>query len=155
MCSSTAVLHANQVTSPCDCLVYANAAKSGEVVDAGSLIDTLRPARVVPVVMALLPADQTAGLTIGNGAGVALVNGLVMGRLEKLSYDDQQTSRVGLFPLIRSTTSSTADQQMAQATISLPEDIDASLIGTPALVAIRSNPLPRLLSGLYALQASL
>jgi biotin carboxyl carrier protein len=152
---STAVRHANQVTSPCDCLVYANAAKSGEVVEAGSLIDTLRPARVVPVVMALLPADQTAGLTIGNAAGVALVNGLVMGRLEKLSYDDQQTSRVGLFPLIRSTTSSTADQQMAQATISLPEDIDVSLIGTPALVAIRSNPLPRLLSGLYALQASL
>jgi hypothetical protein len=152
---STAVRHANQVTSPCDCLVYANAAKSGEVVDAGSLIDTLRPARVVAVVMALLPADQTAGLTIGNAAGVALVNGLVMGRLEKLSYYDQQTSRVGLFPLIRSTTSSTADQQMAQATISLPEGIDASLIGTPALVAIRSNPLPRLLSGLYALQASL
>jgi hypothetical protein len=44
---------------------------------------------------------------------------------------------------------------MAQATISLPEDINTSLIGTPALVAIRSNPLPRLLSGLYALQASL
>ena len=152
---SIAMRQANQVTSPCDCLVYATANKSGEVVEAGSLIYTLRPARVAPVVIALLPADQTAGLTIGNAAGVSLVNGLVMGRLEKLSYDDQQTSRVGLFPLVRSTTASTADQQMVQATISVPDGVDASLIGTPALVAIRSNPLPRVLSGLYALRASL
>jgi len=152
---SIAMRQANQVTSPCDCLVYATANKSGEVVEVGSLIYTLRPARVAPVVIALLPADQTAGLTIGNAAGVSLVNGLVMGRLEKLSYDDQQTSRVGLFPLVRSTAASTADQQMAQATISVPDDVDASLIGTPALVAIRSNPLPRVLSGLYALRASL
>ena len=68
---STAMSQANQVTSPCDCLVYANATKSGEVVEAGSLIYTLRPARVVPVVVALLPPDQTAGLTIGNAAGLA------------------------------------------------------------------------------------
>ena len=86
---------------------------------------------------------------------VSLVNGLVMGRLEKLSYDDQQTSRVGLFPLTRSTTASMVEQRMVQATISLPDAVDASLIGTPAAVAIRSNPLPRFLSRLYALQASL
>ena len=107
------------------------------------------------MVMALLPAEQTAGLTIGNAAGVTLVNGLVVGRLERLSYDDQQTSRVGLFPLVRRNAGSTADQQMAQATISLPGGLDASLIGTPAQVAIRSNPLPRVLSGFYALLASL
>jgi len=151
---SNAMSQANQVISPCDCLVYATATKSGEVVEAGNLVYTLRPARVVPVVMALLPADQTAGLAIGNAASVSLVNGLVIGRLEKLSYDDQQTSRVGLFPLVRGATS-TADMSMAQATISLPDGVDASLIGTPAMIAIRSNPLPRLLSGLYALQASL
>ena len=125
------------------------------MVEAGTLIYTLRPTRVVPVVMALIPADQTAGLTIGNTASISLVNGLVTGRLENLSYDDQQTSRVGLFPLIRGTTASTADQQMAQATISLRDSVDASLIGTPAQVAIRSNPVPRALCGFYALLASL
>lgn len=150
-----AVGEANQVTSPCDCLVYGTAAKGGEVVEAGALVYTLRSASVVPVVVALISADQTEGLTIGNSASVSLVNGLVAGRLEKLSYDDQQTSRVGLFPLVRSTTASTAEQQMAQATISLRDDIDASLIGTPAQVAIRSNPLPRAISGLYALLVSL
>jgi biotin carboxyl carrier protein len=147
--------HANQVVSPCDCLVYATLTKSGDVVEVGTLIYTLRPDHVVPVVMALIPAGQTPGLTIGNTASVALVTGLVTGRLEKLSYDDQQTSRVGLFPLVRSTTASTADQQMAQATIYMRDDVDASLIGTPAQVAIRSNPLPRALSGFYALLASL
>ncbi len=146
---------ANQVTSPCDCLVYATATKSGEVVEAGALVYTLRPAGVVPVVVALISADQTEGLTIGNSASVSLVNGLVAGRLEKLSYDDQQTSRVGLFPFVRSSTASTAEQQMAQATISLRDEVDASLIGTPAQVAIRSNPLPRAISSLYALLASL
>ena len=40
---STAMSQANQVTSPCDCLVYANATKNGEVVEAGSLIYTLAP----------------------------------------------------------------------------------------------------------------
>src|SRR5438105_5072785 len=109
---------ANQVTSPCDCLVYATATKSGEVVEVGTLIYTLRPTRAVPMVIALIPADQTAGLTIGNTAGVSLVSGLVTGRLDNLSYDDRQTSRVGLFPLVRSTTASAVDQQMVQATIS-------------------------------------
>jgi len=33
--------------------------------------------------------------------------------------------------------------------------VDPSLIGTPARVAIRSNPLPRALAGFYALLASL
>jgi hypothetical protein len=146
---------ANQVTSPCDCLVYAIATKSGEVVETGGLVYTLRPARATPVVVALISADQTEGLTIGNSASVSLVNGLVAGRLEKLSYDDQQTSRVGLFPLVRSTTASTAEQGMALATVSLRDSVDASLVGTPAQVAIRSNPLPRSMSGLYALLASL
>jgi multidrug resistance efflux pump len=146
---------ANQVISPCNCLVYANETKNGEVVEAGTLIYTLRPDRVAPMIMALIPADQTAGLTIGNMASVSLVTGLVPGRLEKLSYDDQQTSRVGLFPLIRSAAGSTADQQLAQATISVPDGVDPSLIGTPAQVAIRSNPLPRALAGFYALLASL
>ena len=150
-----AVGQANQVTSPCDCLVYATATKSGEVVEAGVPVYTLRPARVVPVVVALISADRTEGLTIGNSVSVSLVNGLAAGRLERLSYDDQQTSRVGLFPLVRNTTASTAEQQMAQATISLRDGVDASLIGTPAQVAIRSNPLPRAMSGLYALVASL
>jgi multidrug resistance efflux pump len=150
-----AVGTANQVTSPCDCLVYGTAAKGGEVIEAGALVYTLRSASVVPVVVALISADQTEGLTIGNSASVSLVNGLAAGRLEKLSYDDQQTSRVGLFPLVRSTTASTAEQQMAQATISLRGGLDASLIGTPAQVAIRSNPLPRAISGLYALLVSL
>ena len=150
-----AMSQANQVTSPCDCLVYATATKSGEVVEAGTLIYTLRPTRVVPMVIALIPADQTAGLTIGNTASVSLVSGLVTGRLDNLSYDDRQTSRVGLFPLVRSTTASAVDQQMVQATISLPDGVDASLIGTPAQVAIRSNPLPRALSGIYALVSSL
>jgi len=44
---------------------------------------------------------------------------------------------------------------MAQATISLRDKVDASLIGTPAQVAIRSNPVPRVVSRLYALLASL
>ena len=146
---------ANQVISPCNCLVYANETKNGEVVEAGTLIYTLRPDRVAPVIIALIPADQTAGLTIGNAASVSLVTGFFTGRLEKLSYDDQQTSRVGLFPLVRSTAASTADQQMAQATISVRAGVDPSLIGTPAQVAIRSNPLPRALAGFYALLASL
>jgi multidrug resistance efflux pump len=146
---------ANQVISPCNCLVYANETKNGEVVEAGTLIYTLRADGVAPVIMALIPADQTAGLTIGNTASVSLVTGLFSGRLEKLSYDDQQTSRVGLFPLIRSAAASTADQQMAQATISVRHGVDPSLIGTPAQVAIRSNPLPRALAGFYALLASL
>jgi hypothetical protein len=150
-----AIDQANQVISPCNCLVYANETKNGEVVEAGTLIYTLRPDRVAPVIMALIPADLTAGLTIGNTASVSLVTGLVRGRLEKLSYDDQQTSRLGLFPLIRSAASSTADQQMAQATISVPDGVDPSLIGTPAQVAIRSNPLPRALAGFYALLVSL
>ena len=84
----------------------------------------------------------------------ALVNGLVMGRLEKLSYDDQQTSRVGLFPLVRTSTSSTADQQMAQATISLPEGIDASLIALRRWWRSARIRCPAY-CGLYALQASL
>jgi multidrug resistance efflux pump len=151
----SAIGRANQVTSPCNCLVYAAEAKSGEVVEAGTLIYSLRPDRVEPVVMALIPADQTAGLTIGNTASVSLVTGLVAGRLERLSYDDQQASRVGLFPLIRSMAASTADQQMAQAMVSVHDGVDASLIGTPAQVAIRSNPLPRALAGFYALLASL
>jgi len=83
------------------------------------------------------------------------VSGLVTGRLDNLSYDDRQTSRVGLFPLVRSTTASAVDQQMVQATISLPDGVDASLIGTPAQVAIRSNPLAPCLSGFYALLSSL
>ncbi len=150
-----AIGQANQVVSPCDCLVYATAAKRGEVVEAGALVYALRPARVAPMVVAMIPADQTDGLTIGNPASVSLVSGLFIGRLEKLSYDDQPTSRVGLFPFVRSSAASTAEQQMAQATISLRDNVDASLIGTPAQVAIRSNPVPRVVSGLYALLASL
>jgi len=150
-----AIGQANQVVSPCDCLVYATEAKRGEVVEAGALVYALRPARVAPMVVAMIPADQTDGLTIGNPASVSLESGLFIGRLEKLSYDDQATSQVGLFPFVRSSTASTAEQQMAQATISLRDNVDASLIGTPAQVAIRSNPVPRVVSGLYALLASL
>ena len=150
-----AIGQANQVVSPCDCLVYATEAKRGEVVEAGALVYALRPARVAPMVVAMIPADQTDGLTIGNPASVSLVSGLFIGRLEKLSYDDQPTSRVGLFPFVRSSAASTAEQQMAQATISLRDKVDASLIGTPAQVAIRSNPVPRVVSRLYALLASL
>jgi multidrug efflux pump subunit AcrA (membrane-fusion protein) len=149
----SAMRQANQIASPCNCLVYATATKSGEVVESGGVVYMLHPTRVEPVVVALITADQTEGLTIGSAASVSLVNGLVAGRLEKLSYVDQETNRVGLFPLVRSTTASTAEQQMAQATISLRDGGDASLIGTPAQVAIRANPLRRAMSGLYALLA--
>jgi hypothetical protein len=119
------------------------------------LVSTLRPAQAVPVVVALISADQTAGLTVGNVASVSLVNGLSTGRLEKLSYDDQEAGRVGFFPFAGASTTSAPEPNMVRATISLPEGLDASLIGTPALVAIRSNPLARAVSQIHALVASL
>lgn len=151
----TAMIQSAQVTSPCDCVVHANTVKSGEVVEGGALVSTLRPAQAVPVVVALISAEQTAGLTVGNAAGVSLVNGLATGRLEKLSYDDQESGRVGFFPSAGASTASAPEPHMVRATISLPDGLDASLIGTPAQVAIRSNPLPRAVSRLYALVASL
>ena len=80
-----AMTQSSQVTSPCDCVVYANAVKNGEVVESGALVSTLRPAQAAPVVVALISAEQTAGLTVGNAASVSLVNGLATGRLEKLA----------------------------------------------------------------------
>ena len=150
-----AITKSGQVTSPCDCIVHANTVKAGEVVESGALVSTLRPARAVPVVVALISADQTTGLTVGNVASVSLVNGLATGRLEKLSYDDQEAHRVGFFPFAGANTTSAPEPNMVRATISLPDGLDASLIGTPALVAIRRNPLPRAVSRLHALVASL
>ena len=150
-----AMTQSSQVTSPCDCVVYANAVKNGEVVESGALVSTLRPAQAAPVVVALISAEQTAGLTVGNAASVSLVNGLATGRLEKLSYDDQESGRVGFFPFAGASTTSAPEPHMVRATISLPDGLDASLIGTPAQVAIRSNPLPHAVSRLHALVASL
>ncbi len=145
-----AMIHSTQVTSPCDCIVYANTVKSGEVVESGALVSTLRTTQAVPVVVAFISAEQTVGLTVGNAASVSLVNGLATGRLEKLSYDDQESGRVGFFPFAGASTTFAPEPHMVRATISLPDGLDASLIGTPAQVAIRSNPLP-----LHALVASL
>jgi multidrug resistance efflux pump len=150
-----AITQSSQITSPCDCIVHANTVKTGEVIESGALVSTLRPAQAVPVVVALISADQTAGLTVGNVASVSLVNGLSTGRLEKLSYDDQEAGRVGFFPFAGASTTSAPEPNMVRATISLPEGLDASLIGTPALVAIRSNPLARAVSQIHALVASL
>jgi multidrug resistance efflux pump len=150
-----AITQSSQVTSPCDCVVHANTVKSGEVVESGALVSALRHAQAVPVVVALISGDQTAGLTVGNAASVSLVNGLATGRLEKLSYDDQEAGRVGFFPFAGASTTSAPEPNMVRATISLPDGLDASLIGTPAVVAIRRNPLPRAVSRLHALVASL
>jgi len=150
-----AITQSSQVTSPCDCVVHANTVKAGEVVESGALVSTLRPAQAVPVVVALISADQTAGLTVGNAASVSLVNGLATGRLEKLSYDDEEAGRVGFFPFAGANTTSASEPNMVRATISLPDGLDASLLGTPALVAMRRNPLPRAVSRLRALVASL
>jgi len=150
-----AITQSSQVTSPCDCVVHANTVKAGEVVESGALVSTLRPAQAVPVVVALISADQTAGLTVGNAASVSLVNGLATGRLEKLSYDDEEAGRVGFFPFASANTTSASEPNMVRATISLPDGLDASLLGTPALVAMRRNPLPRAVSRLRALVASL
>lgn len=150
-----AITKSGQVPSPCDCVVHANTVKTGEVVESGALISTLRPAREVPVVVAVISADQTTGLTLGNVASVSLVDGLATGRLEKLSYDDQQAGRVGFFPFAGASTTSAPEPTMVRATISVPHGLDASLIGTPALVAIRRNPLLQLVSSLNALVAPL
>ena len=149
-----AITRSSQVTSPCDCVVHANTVRTGEVVESGALVSTLRPARAVPAVVALISADQTAGLTVGNAASVSLVNGLASGRLEKLSYDDQEAGRVGFFPFAGANTTSAPEPTMVRATISLPDGLDASLIGTPALVTIRRNPLPQAVSRLHALAVS-
>jgi multidrug resistance efflux pump len=149
-----AMVQSTQVTSPCNCIVHANTVKTGEIVETGALVSTLRPAQAAPVVVALISAEQSAGLTVGNAASVSLVNGLAIGRLEKLSCDDQESGRVGFFPFAGATTSSAPEPHMVRATISVPDGLDASLIGTPAQVAIRSNPLPRAVSSVYALVAS-
>jgi multidrug resistance efflux pump len=150
-----AITQSSRVTSPCDCIVHANTVKTGEIVEMGALVSTLRPERAVPVVTALISSDQTAGLTVGNTASVSLVNGLTTGRLETLSYDDQEAGRVGFFPFAGANTTSAFEPTMVRATISLPDGLDAALIGTPALVAIRRNPLPQAISRLHALVASL
>ena len=152
-----AVTQSTQITSPCDCIVHADAVKIGETVEVGSLILTLRFAQATPVVVALISAEQSSGLKLGNTAGISLVNGLTTGRLEKLSYDDQESGggRIGFFPFSGASAIAAPEPHMVRATISVPDGLDASMIGTPVQVAISTNPLPRAVTGFYTLAALL
>jgi hypothetical protein len=148
------ISRSTQISSPCDCVVYARAAKAGEVVESGAPVYSLRTNDSVLIVEALFSADDTAGLTIGSAATVSLPKGRVTGKLEALSYEDPQGARLGLFSLAQGATGSAAGEpRFVRATIALPDLISPAEVGTPAEVAIRSNPLRRTFNRVIALRS--
>jgi multidrug resistance efflux pump len=148
------ISRSTQISSPCDCVVYARAAKAGEVVESGAPVYSLRTNDSALMVEALFSADDTTGLTIGSAATVSLPKGRVTGRLEALSYEDPQGARLGLFSLTQVGTASAAGEpRFVRATIALPDLISPAEVGAPAEVAIRSNPLRRTFNRVFALQS--
>jgi multidrug resistance efflux pump len=140
----TAVNEAAEVKSPCDCVVIAANAKPGDTVLAGNWIYSVRPKTVTPKIEALIPAADVSGWTIGAPARIILTQGSATGRLERLSFD-LQPDLVGLpHELVKT------NRKFAIATIALDQDIDLTLIGTPAEVVLPRNPLPTALARLQS-----
>ena len=137
------------VTSPCDCIVQAVAAKPGDVVTAGSLVYTLRPRGAAPLVEALVPADHVHELVPGASVTIAFANRTVKGRLEKVSYDEPSSMRIGLPAGTESVSAS--GERYAKAVISVKSGIDARLVGTPVEVVISSNPIGALFARIATL----
>jgi multidrug resistance efflux pump len=148
------ISRATQISSPCDCVVYARAASPGEVVETGAPVYSLRAKDDVVTVEALFSADDTAGLTIGGTATVSLPKGRVTGRLEALSYEEPQGARLGLFSLSQvAATAVAGEPRLVRATIAVPNFKSPAEVGTPAEVAIRSNPLRRAFNRVIALHS--
>lgn len=137
------------VTSPCDCIVQSVAAKPGDVVSAGSLVYTLRPRGAPVVVEALVPADHVHELAPGAAATVAFADRMVKGRLERISYDESVSMRIGLPAATESVSAS--GERYAKAVISVKGDIDARQVGTPVEVVLSANPISALFARIKTL----
>ena len=135
-----ALTRANQITSPCDCIVHTVMATPGDVVTGGALVYALRPRDTPPVIDALISSERVHELHPGALATIAFPDHAVRGRLVSISYLASNSARLGL-PQKVDVATSDAGERMATAIIVPDEKLDPTLVGNPVRVYIESNPL--------------